>query len=80
MPTLTSFQSAGYSHVRAQNDFEIMTVYEQWLSTLTTDGKIAVKDMQEYFDLAYAQKQISAPINVAAVTDYSLIDQVLVGK
>ena len=80
MPTLTSFQSAGYSQVRAQNDFEIETVYEQWLSTLTTDGKIAVKDMQEYFDLAYSQKQISAPINVAAVTDYSLIDQVLAGK
>jgi NitT/TauT family transport system substrate-binding protein len=56
------------------------TVYEQWLSILTTDGKIAVKDMQEYFDLAYSQKQIPAPINVAAVTDYSLIDQVLAGK
>lgn len=56
------------------------TVYEQWLSILTTDGKIAVKDMQEYFDLAYSQKQIPAPINVAAVTDYSLLDQVLAGK
>lgn len=56
------------------------TVYDQWLSTLTLDGKIAIKDMQEYFDLAYSQKQISAPINVAAVTDYSLLDQVLAGK
>lgn len=56
------------------------TVYSQWLSILTPDGKIAVKDMQEYFDLAYGQKQIPAPINVAAVTDYSLLDQVLVGK
>ena len=56
------------------------TVYDQWLSTLTPDGKIAIKDMQEYFDLAYSQKQISAPINVAAVTDYSLLDQVLAGK
>jgi NitT/TauT family transport system substrate-binding protein len=56
------------------------TVYEQWLSTLSPDGKIAIKDMQEYFDLAYAQKQIPAPINVAAVTDYSLLDQVLTGK
>ncbi|MSP37011.1 MAG: ABC transporter substrate-binding protein [Deltaproteobacteria bacterium] len=56
------------------------TVYEQWLSTLTADGKIAIKDMQEYFDLAYAQKQIPAPVNVAAVTDYSLLDQVLAGK
>jgi NitT/TauT family transport system substrate-binding protein len=56
------------------------TVYEQWLSILTPDGKISIKDMQDYFDLAYGQKQISAPINVAAVTDYSLLDQVLGGK
>ena len=56
------------------------TVYEQWLAILTPDGKIAVKDMQEYFDLAHQQKQISAPINVAAVTDYALLDQVLAGK
>jgi ABC-type nitrate/sulfonate/bicarbonate transport system substrate-binding protein len=56
------------------------TVYEQWLSTVSQDGKIAVKDMQEYFDLAYAQKQIPAPVNVAAVTDYTLLDQVLAGK
>ena len=55
-------------------------VYEQWRSILTPDGKIAIKDMQEYFDLAYAQKQISAPVNVAAVTDYTLLDQVLAGK
>jgi len=56
------------------------TVYDQWLSILTHDGKIGVRDMQEYFDLAYSQKQIPAPINVAAVTDYSLLDQVLAGK
>jgi len=56
------------------------TVYEQWLSTLTPDGKIGIKELQEYFDLAYAQKQIPAPINVAAVTDYTLLDQVLAGK
>jgi NitT/TauT family transport system substrate-binding protein len=56
------------------------TVYDQWLGILTPDGKIAIKDMQEYFDLAYNQKQIPAPINVAAVTDYSLLDQVLAGK
>ncbi|HEY7555061.1 MAG TPA: ABC transporter substrate-binding protein [Candidatus Binatia bacterium] len=55
-------------------------VYEQWRSILTPDGKIAIKDMQEYFDLVYAQKQIAAPINVAAVTDYMLLDQVLAGK
>jgi NitT/TauT family transport system substrate-binding protein len=56
------------------------TAYEQWLSILTPDGKISIKDMQDYFDLAYTQKQISAPINVAAVTDYTLLDQVLAGK
>ena len=56
------------------------TVYEQWFSTLALDGKLAVKDMQEYFDLAYAQKQIPAPVNVTAVTDYTLLDQVLAGK
>jgi ABC-type nitrate/sulfonate/bicarbonate transport system substrate-binding protein len=55
-------------------------VYDQWLSILTPDGKISIKDMQEYFDLAYSQKQIPAPINVAAVNDYSLLDQVLAGK
>lgn len=56
------------------------TVYEQWLSILTPDGKVGIKDMQDYFDLAYAQKQIPAPIQVAAVTDYSLLDEVLAGK
>jgi hypothetical protein len=56
------------------------TVYDQWLALLTVDGKIAIKDMQEYFDLAYSQKQIPAPINVAAITDYGLLDQVLAGK
>jgi NitT/TauT family transport system substrate-binding protein len=56
------------------------TVYEQWLSTVTHDGKISVKDLQEYFDLAYAQRQIPAPVQVAAVTDYTLLDQVLAGK
>jgi ABC-type nitrate/sulfonate/bicarbonate transport system substrate-binding protein len=56
------------------------TVYEQWRAILQPDGKIAVKDMQDYFDLAYAQKQIAAPINVAAVTDYTLLDQVAAGK
>ena len=56
------------------------TVYAEWLSILTPDGKIAIKNMQDYFDLAYSQKQIPAPINVAAVTDYSLLDEVLAGK
>jgi NitT/TauT family transport system substrate-binding protein len=56
------------------------TVYEQWLSTVTPDGKISVRDLQEYFDLAYASRQIPAQVQVAAVTDYTLLDQVLAGK
>jgi ABC-type nitrate/sulfonate/bicarbonate transport system substrate-binding protein len=55
-------------------------VYDQWRAVLTAEGKIPIKDMQEYFDIAYAQKQIAAPINVAAVTDYTLLNQVLAGK
>jgi len=39
-----------------------------------------LKDLQEYFDLAYAAKQIPAPVQVASVTDYTLLDQVLAGK
>ena len=56
------------------------TVYRQWLTTLAPDGKINLKDLQEYFDLAYAAKQIPAPVQVAAVTDYTLLDEVLAGK
>jgi NitT/TauT family transport system substrate-binding protein len=56
------------------------TVYHQWLTTLSPDGKINLKDLQEYFDLAYAAKQIPAPVQVAAVTDYTLLDEVLAGK
>jgi NitT/TauT family transport system substrate-binding protein len=52
-------------------------VYGQWISTLATDGKIALKEMQEYFDLAYSYNQIPAPVQVSAVTDYTLLDQVL---
>jgi hypothetical protein len=55
-------------------------LYAQWLSILTPNDKIIIKDMQDYFDLAYSQKQIPAPINVAAVTDYSLLDEVLAEK
>lgn len=52
-------------------------VYSQWLPTLAMDGKIEAKDTQEYFDLAYSYNQIPAPVQVAAVTDYTLLDQVL---
>jgi ABC-type nitrate/sulfonate/bicarbonate transport system substrate-binding protein len=56
------------------------TVYEQWLSTLAPDGKVNLKELQDYFDLAYSFKQIPAPVHVPAVTDYTLLDQVLAGK
>jgi ABC-type nitrate/sulfonate/bicarbonate transport system substrate-binding protein len=56
------------------------TVYEQWLSTLAPDGKVNLKALQDYFDLAYSFKQIPAPVHVPAVTDYTLLDQVLAGK
>jgi ABC-type nitrate/sulfonate/bicarbonate transport system substrate-binding protein len=52
-------------------------VYGQWFSTLAIDGKIDLNEMQEYFDLAYSYNQIPAPVQVAAVTDYTLLDQVL---
>lgn len=52
-------------------------VYGQWLSTLATDGKISLTDLQEYFDLAYSYKQIPVQIQVKNVTDYTLLDQVL---
>jgi ABC-type nitrate/sulfonate/bicarbonate transport system substrate-binding protein len=56
------------------------TVYEQWLSALAPDGKVNLKELQDYFDLAYSFKQIPAPVHVPAVTDYTLLDQVLAGK
>jgi ABC-type nitrate/sulfonate/bicarbonate transport system substrate-binding protein len=56
------------------------TVYEQWLSTLAPEGKVSLKELQDYFDLAYGFKQIPAPVHVPAVIDYTLLDQVLAGK
>ena len=56
------------------------TVYEQWLSTLAPDGKVSLKELQDYFDVAYGFKQIPAPVHVPAVIDYTLLDQVLAGK
>jgi hypothetical protein len=53
------------------------TVYRQWLSALSADGKINLKDLQEYFDLAYGAKQIPAAVQVTAVMDYTLLDEVL---
>lgn len=52
-------------------------VYEQWVGTLQMDGRVGAEEMQEYFDLAYAYKQIPVPVQVKAVTDYTLLEQVL---
>ena len=56
------------------------TVYQQWFSTLVFDGRVNLKELQEYFDLAYSFKQIPAPVHVPEVTNYTLLDQVLVEK
>lgn len=56
------------------------TVYEQWLSTLAPDGKVSLKELQDYFDIAYSFKQIPMPVHVPAVINYALLDQVLAGK
>jgi ABC-type nitrate/sulfonate/bicarbonate transport system substrate-binding protein len=70
--------TAGYIRDRWKLDTKVAeTVYDQWLSTVATDGKVNSRDFQEYFDLAYAAKQIPAPVQFSAVMDYTLLDQVL---
>jgi ABC-type nitrate/sulfonate/bicarbonate transport system substrate-binding protein len=70
--------TAGYIRDKWKLDTRVAeTVYDQWLSTVATDGKINPKDFQEYFDVAYASKQIPAPVQFSAVMDYTLLDQVL---
>jgi ABC-type nitrate/sulfonate/bicarbonate transport system substrate-binding protein len=70
--------TAGYIRDKWKIDSKVAeTVYDQWLSTVATDGKINPKDFQEYFDLAYASKQIPAPVQFSAVMDYTLLDEVL---
>jgi hypothetical protein len=51
--------------------------YRTWLNGFTTDGKIALKDLQEIYDQAHAAKLIPTPVPVAKVMDYSLLDEVL---
>ena len=51
--------------------------YLAWLSGLTSDGKIALKDLQEIYDSALASQLIPAPVPVPKVMDYTLIDEVL---
>jgi ABC-type nitrate/sulfonate/bicarbonate transport system substrate-binding protein len=54
--------------------------YRTWLNGFTADGKIALKDMQEIYDQAYAAQLIPTPVPVAKVMDYSLLDEVLKEK
>ncbi len=51
--------------------------YLAWLSGLTSDGKIALKDLQEIYDSALASQLIPTPVPVPKVMDYTLIDEVL---
>jgi NitT/TauT family transport system substrate-binding protein len=51
--------------------------YKAWLNGFTADGKVALKDLQEIYDQAYAAQLIPTPVTVAKVMDYSLLDEVL---
>ena len=50
--------------------------YRAWLNGFTTDGKIAIKDLQEIYDQAFAAKLIPTQVPAAQVMDYSLTDEV----
>ena len=50
--------------------------YRAWLNGFTTDGKIAIKDLQEIYDQAFASKLIPTQVPAAQVMDYSLTDEV----
>jgi len=51
--------------------------YQVWLNGFTADGKIALKDLQQIYDDAFATKMIPSPVPVAKVMDYAWIDEVL---
>jgi NitT/TauT family transport system substrate-binding protein len=51
--------------------------YRVWLNGFTSDGKIAIKDFQEIYDIAYASKLIPTPVPVEKVVDYTFLDEVL---
>jgi ABC-type nitrate/sulfonate/bicarbonate transport system substrate-binding protein len=50
--------------------------YQLWISSLATDGKLSIKDLQEGLDLAYRNKQIPIPVDARTGMDYSLLDEV----
>ncbi len=51
--------------------------YKVWISSLATDGKLSLKDLQEAFDVAYANQQIPIPVQAKTGMDYTLLDQAL---
>ena len=62
-----------------KNLFQVKNVVFALFLVLSLFAKTSAQETRKV-RLAYAQKQISAPINIAAVTDYTLLDQVLAGK
>ena len=50
--------------------------YQLWISSLATDGKMSIKDLQEGLDLAYVNKQIPIAVDARTGMDYSLLDEV----
>jgi NitT/TauT family transport system substrate-binding protein len=51
--------------------------YNAWLNGFTADGKIALKDLQDIYDAAYASQLIPTAVPVPKVMDYTLLDEVL---
>ena len=65
-----------------QNKWKVSTKvaedsYRAWLSGLTVDGKIPIKELQEIYDQAYASQLIPTPVPAAKVMDYTFTDEVL---
>ena len=51
--------------------------YKLWISSLATDGKLSIKDLQDAFDVAYENKQIPIPVQAKTGMDYTLLDEAL---
>ncbi|MGH7774126.1 MAG: ABC transporter substrate-binding protein, partial [Candidatus Binatia bacterium] len=48
--------------------------YKLWISSLAPDGKMSLKDLQDAFDVAYANQQIPIPVQAKTGMDYALLD------
>ena len=51
--------------------------YKEFLPSLPMDGKIGVEAVQEYLDSAYRSSEIPQRVNVNALVDYSILEEVL---